>query len=72
MSLLCAFDAATYEEAKVIMDLRMGWASQELGLGPPGDCPKCGAVVYPESTGVCWRCGFDPRTSKRDGPGDAV
>jgi hypothetical protein len=52
--LFCSFEAATPEEAEAIYSLRMGWAN---GLGERSLCEACGAFIYPERSGVCWRCG---------------
>ncbi len=54
--LLYRFEAATFEEASAIHALRMG-NSPFRPVGPPADCPRCGATYYPESSAQCWRCG---------------
>lgn len=55
--LLYRFDAATHEEAQAIHHLRMGWEPYKP-LGKAAECPKCGALRYPEDSGLCWQCGF--------------
>jgi hypothetical protein len=54
--LLYRFDAATWEEAKAIHALRMGWEPYRP-LGPPAPCPRCGAAYCPQGSAQCWRCG---------------
>jgi hypothetical protein len=54
--LLYRFEAATHEEASAIHALRMGWAPYRP-LGPATPCPACGALLYAEGSGECWRCG---------------
>jgi hypothetical protein len=50
------FVAATYEEAASIHSLRRGVGAY-LPMGEEGACERCGAVIYPEGSGGCWRCG---------------
>lgn len=57
--LLYSFEAATYEEAQALHNLRMGWGPYRP-LGEPAPCPSCGAFYYPEGSGECWRCGKPP------------
>lgn len=54
--LLYDFDAHTPEEASAIYNLREGLEPYRP-IGDPAKCLKCGAIYYPESSGVCWRCG---------------
>lgn len=53
---LYAVEAATWEEAMSIHHVRMGWEPYRP-IGKPVACEHCGSMVYPESTGVCWKCG---------------
>jgi hypothetical protein len=53
---VCAFDAATMEEAMAIRNLRMGWEPFRP-QGAPGRCSNCGSWYYPEGSGECWQCG---------------
>lgn len=48
--------AATWEEAMAIHYLRQGWGTY-LPAGAPGTCAQCTAVIYPDGTAECWRCG---------------
>jgi len=57
--LLYRFEAATWEEAKAIHALRMGWEPYRP-MGTPAACPRCGATYYPDGSAECWRCGRDP------------
>lgn len=53
---LWEIEVDTPEEAMTIYRLRMG-LEPYTPKGDDGKCPKCGAVYYPEDSGVCWRCG---------------
>jgi hypothetical protein len=55
-ALLYEFEADTPEEAHAIHNLRQGWEPYKPE-GEPEKCPKCNAIYYPESSGICWRCG---------------
>lgn len=55
--LVCRFEAATYEEARAILNLRMGYGPYDPGSNP-SPCPKgCGMMYYPEGSGECPICG---------------
>jgi hypothetical protein len=54
--LLYQVEAATPEEASAIHSLRMGWEPYRP-VGAAAPCPQCGAMLYPEGSGVCWRGG---------------
>ena len=51
-----AIQAATWEEAMSIYNLRLGHDPYRP-IGEPANCPKCDAIYYPEGSGECWRCG---------------
>lgn len=53
---LFELEAATYEEALAVFNLRMGFGPYTPG-GEPEPCPRCGAWFYPGGSGECWRCG---------------
>ena len=55
--LLYRLEAATFEEALAILNLRMGYEPYQP-RGRPAPCPRCGANYYPEGSGQCWRCGL--------------
>jgi hypothetical protein len=48
------FEAATWEEAMSIHNLRQGFGPY-MPAGEPEDCPVCGVPYYPDGSGVCWR-----------------
>jgi len=53
---LYTIEAYTWEEASAIHHLRMGFEPYKpQGCAKP--CPKCMALLYPEGSGQCWRCG---------------
>jgi len=53
---LYTIEAHTWEEASAIHHLRMGFEPYKpQGTAKP--CIECGAFVYPEGSGQCWRCG---------------
>ena len=54
--LLWRIEAATWEEAMAIHNLRQGHGDY-VPMGEAKPCPKCGAMYYPEGSGECWRCG---------------
>ena len=55
--LIHVITAATFEEAKSIYNLRMGFAPYRP-QGEPRECPNiCGAFFYPESSDECPYCG---------------
>ena len=49
-------EAATFEEACAIHDLRQGWGAYKP-MGEAEPCPKCNSWFYPQGSGECWRCG---------------
>lgn len=53
---LWEIEVDTPEEAMTIFRLRMG-LEPYTPKGESAHCPKCGAVYYPEDSGICWRCG---------------
>ena len=53
---LFEFEAATYEEAASIYNLRMGHGPC-IPMGEAEPCPQCSAWFYPRGSGQCWRCG---------------
>lgn len=54
--LLYVIRAATWEEGLSIHFLRQGWKPY-VPTGKPAKCPKCKAVIYPEGSRECWKCG---------------
>lgn len=53
---LYEIEANTWEEARSVHNLRMGWGPYNPeGAAEP--CPKCSAFYYPQGSGQCWRCG---------------
>ena len=52
---LWTIDAATYEEAMAIYNLRCGHEPY-LPSGQASPCPRCGALIYARGSGQCWRC----------------
>ena len=54
--LIFTIQAATWEEAMAIYNIRLGHDPYRP-IGKPEKCPKCGAVFYPKGSGECWRCG---------------
>lgn len=56
--LLYRFEAATHEEASAVHALRQGWA-QYRPIGQASPCPTCGALLYADGSGECWRCQSD-------------
>jgi len=49
--------AATYEEARAILNLRMGWDAF-VPQGEGKECPNsCGSYYYPEHSSTCPYCG---------------
>lgn len=54
-TLLYTIDTPTWEEAMAIHHVRQGF--EPYKPGPPGECPACKSVLYPEGSGVCWKCG---------------
>ena len=56
-TLLFTIDARTWDEAKAIMNLRLGWEPYRP-LGEPQDCPRCSSKYWPESYGECWSWGY--------------
>ena len=53
---LYSIEAHSWEEAMAIHHLRMGLAPYKP-QGLPVPCVHCGALVYAEGSGQCWRCG---------------
>jgi hypothetical protein len=53
---LYSFEAHSWEEAMAVHHLRMGFEPYEP-QGEPVPCPNCGALVYAQGSGQCWRCG---------------
>ncbi len=49
-------EAATWEEAMSIYNLRMGFGPY-IPEGDPENCPRCDSFYYPRGSGVCWKCG---------------
>ena len=54
---LYSIEAGTWEEAMAIHHLRMGFEPYRA-QGQPVPCAACSALLYPEGSGECWRCGF--------------
>ncbi len=54
--LLWRIEAETYEEAMATYHLRLGYRPYRPN-GPATPCPTCGALIYAEGSGQCWRCG---------------
>ena len=55
--LLYVIEAATWEEASAIHNLRMGWGLYNP-QGDPKKCPNnCGCHYYPKGSGRCALCG---------------
>jgi len=53
---LYTIEAHTWEEASAMHHLRMGFEPYKpQGIAKP--CPLCAALLYPEGSGQCWRCG---------------
>lgn len=46
-------DAETWEEAMTLHHLRQGW--EPYNPGKADECSVCGALYYPEGSGVCYR-----------------
>jgi len=53
---LWRIEAATWEEAMSIYNLRMGFGPYKPN-GQPARCPRCSGWYYPEGSGECWQCG---------------
>jgi hypothetical protein len=53
--LLYSVEASSWEEAMAVHHLRMGYEPYKP-LGKPAPCSNCGALVYVEGSGQCWRC----------------
>ncbi|MFG6433329.1 hypothetical protein [Roseateles sp. LYH14W] len=49
---LWLIEAATYEEAATIHHLRLGWGTYKP-MGEAAPCLRCGALFWPEGSGVC-------------------
>ena len=47
--------ACTSEEAMAIYHLRQGWEPYRPE-GKATYCPECGALHYPNGSGMCWSC----------------
>ncbi len=54
--LLHTIMADTPEEASAVHHIKMGWEPY-IPQGKPENCPKCGAIYYPEGSGECPNCG---------------
>jgi hypothetical protein len=50
--LLWRIEAATPEEASATHHLRMGWQPYRP-FGEPAECLSCGAMFYPQGSGLC-------------------
>ena len=48
-------EAATWEEAMAIRNLRCGFEPYKPA-GEASPCPDCGALHYAEGSGQCWNC----------------
>jgi hypothetical protein len=55
-TLLYVIEAESHEEAMAVHHLRQGWEPYRPH-GNVDECPKCGALFYPMSSGECWHCG---------------
>lgn len=53
--MLWRIEAGTWEEAKALQSLRLGW-QPHVPAGESGPCPNCGALHDPEGSGQCWNC----------------
>lgn len=53
--LIHSVDLPTWEEAMAVHFIRMGWDPYKPE-GRPIECPACGAMYYPRSSGDCWKC----------------
>ena len=51
-------EAATWEEAMAIRNLRCGYEPYRP-QGAAAPCPQCGALHYPRGSGQCWNCGHE-------------
>jgi Immunity protein 8 len=65
-SLLFRIQAETYEEAKAVQNIKLGW-SPYVPNGKPASCPNgCGGVFYPAGYHECPNCGLiSPDQCKR-------
>lgn len=54
--LLYIIEAATWEEACAVRNLRQGWSPYQP-IGQHDLCPQCSAIYWPEGSAQCWRCG---------------
>ena len=48
-------EAATWEEAMAIRNLRCGYAPYQP-VGEASPCPECGSLHYADGSGQCWNC----------------
>jgi hypothetical protein len=55
--LFWTIEACSYEKAMSIYYLRQGWYPYKHE-GEAEPCPKCGGLLYPKSSGQCWRCDY--------------
>lgn len=54
--MIFSIHAATWEEAKAVYHLRVGYEPYKPA-GDPENCPKCNSIYYPSGSGECYRCG---------------
>lgn len=55
--LMYVIEAATWEEAMAVHHIRQGWEPYDPG-GEAAPCPNgCGALYYPQGSGMCRICG---------------